>query len=103
MQGSRVAFCQKGTDAMNSKRLIRPMVASDPSVLASAFISSGWNKPESQFGQYYVEQSEGKRTTLVAFAGNEIAGYGNIIWQSDYPQNSETMELWNSGTSNFEL
>ena len=36
MQGSRVAFCQKGTDAMNSKRLIRPMVASDPSVLASA-------------------------------------------------------------------
>lgn len=70
---------------MQSNLFIRPLEITDPPMISAPFTAMGWRKPESQYHLYYQEQEEGKRVTLVAFADGEFAGYGNIIWDSNYP------------------
>jgi GNAT superfamily N-acetyltransferase len=65
---------------------IRFLEADDCSHLASAFLAIGWNKPKELFDRYLKEQHEGKRLVAVAFDDNEFAGYGTVIWQSQYPR-----------------
>lgn len=62
---------------------VRPMIAGDVEALTEAFAS--WNKPQDQYARYFAEHLRGERVTLVATVAGEIAGYGNLVWQSDYP------------------
>ncbi len=62
--------------------IIRPMQAADIERVAAAFAS--WNKPPAQYKRYWAENEAGSRVTLVALVDGEIAGYANVLWQSDY-------------------
>jgi GNAT superfamily N-acetyltransferase len=62
---------------------IRRMTADDPGSLADAFAS--WNKPESQFQDYWAENQSGQRVTLIAWEGATLMGYGNLLRRSYYP------------------
>ena len=70
---------------MKNTLSIRKIEPCDIQVISSAFTAIGWNKPESQYRRYYEEQKEQKRIVLLAFLNEEFAGYGNIVWESDYP------------------
>lgn len=61
---------------------IQHMTPQHIDALADAFAS--WNKPPDQYARYYEENLAGARITLVGFVDGEIAGYGNLLWQSDY-------------------
>jgi GNAT superfamily N-acetyltransferase len=50
--------------------------------LTAAFAS--WNKPADQYARYFAENQAGTRVTLVGFVDGALAGYGNLLWQSDY-------------------
>jgi GNAT superfamily N-acetyltransferase len=59
------------------------MRAADVGALVDAFVAS-WNKPPDQYPRYCAENLSGTRITLIAWVGNELAGYGNLLWRSDY-------------------
>lgn len=61
---------------------IRRMESTDIERLANAFAS--WNKPRDQYDRYWAENQAGSRVTLVALVDDEIAGYTNVLWRSDY-------------------
>lgn len=63
---------------------IRPLEASDPSVIAAAFAAIGWAKPREQYERYLAEQEAGQRYVWVAYAGDQFAGYVTLTWQPDY-------------------
>ena len=64
---------------------IREMIDGDVEIISNAFLKQDWNKPASQYVQYFQESLEGKRTILVADYDGEFAGYVTIVWKSDYP------------------
>lgn len=64
---------------------IRRLGPDDPAVIEDAFREQGWHKPAELYERYLYEQETGLRVTLVAEADGEFAGYGNVIWQPDYP------------------
>ena len=74
---------------MNYHVIIREMLLADPPVIAAAFHSQGWNKPESQYLQYLQEHLSGERTVLLAEVQRptffEFSGYLTIVWESGYP------------------
>ena len=58
------------------------MLESDAPLIAEAFRS--WNKTTAQYQQYFAENLEGWRLTLVAFEGEVVIGYGNLLLKSYY-------------------
>jgi GNAT superfamily N-acetyltransferase len=70
---------------MTASLVTREMLASDPPVIAAAFAAQGWDKPLEQYQRYWQEHLQGRRLVLVAERAGEFAGYGTIIWESDYP------------------
>jgi GNAT superfamily N-acetyltransferase len=70
--------------------IIRELQSQDIEPIAAAFTAIGWNKPESQFERYLIEQEQGLRMVLVAFADEVFCGYINVIWAPDYPPFRET-------------
>ncbi len=62
--------------------VVRRMTAQDVEALTEAFAS--WNKPADQYRRYFAEHCSGARVTLVAFVEDELAGYGNLVWRSEY-------------------
>ena len=62
---------------------IQPMRASDVAALIFAF-EIAWNKPPGQYERYWDENESGTRITLIAWVGDALAGYGNLLWRSDY-------------------
>lgn len=62
---------------------IRRMQLEDAVALAAAFAS--WNKPPEQYTRYWQQNVDGSRITLIAWVGDDVAGYGNLLWESDYP------------------
>ena len=64
---------------------IRLLAPEDIPIIAAAFAALGWNKPASQYERYLAEQERGERVALVAWLGDEFAGYVTIVWASDYP------------------
>ncbi len=71
--------------AMNDKIAVRDLVESDCSVIADAFAAQGWNKPASQYLDYWRDSALGKRDVLLAEYDGRFAGYTTIVWKSDYP------------------
>jgi GNAT superfamily N-acetyltransferase len=64
--------------------VIRSLEAEDISQIALAFEELGWNKPQSQYEHYLLEQELNEREVFVAFVGGEFAGYLTICWRSYY-------------------
>ena len=65
---------------------INRLTWSDPKKqISDAFKKIGWHKPESQYQRYYEEQIANKRIVFLACIKEEFAGYGNILWMSNYP------------------
>jgi GNAT superfamily N-acetyltransferase len=67
---------------MPTEFVIRRMVADDIDALARAF--AGWGKKRPQYERYFEEQRRGERVVLVARVGDEVAGYGTLVWNSGY-------------------
>jgi ribosomal protein S18 acetylase RimI-like enzyme len=61
----------------------------DISLLTSARSFLNWNTPASYFKDLLSEQDNDRRVVLVAYSGDDIAGYVTIRWQSDYPPFAE--------------
>jgi ribosomal protein S18 acetylase RimI-like enzyme len=77
---------------LQTKLLIRSLEPDDIQEIANAFQRLGWNKPESQYKRYLMEQSIGLRQVFVAFVEGEFAGYLTICWRSLYePFRSESI------------
>lgn len=62
--------------------LIRRMQKEDPRLLAKAF--ADMNKTRKQYEQYWRENEEGKRVTLIALFDGIVVGYTNVIWEPEY-------------------
>ena len=61
---------------------IREMRKDDPPAIAMAF--ADMNKCHKQYEQYWQENADGRRVTLVALLDGSVVGYTNVIWQPDY-------------------
>ena len=68
---------------------IRLLETQDIQVISAAFADVGWNKPASQYERYLAEQDRGERVVLVAYSGENFAGYVTIVWKSGYPPFAE--------------
>lgn len=66
------------------KAIIRLLENNDIPQIAKAFEQLGWNKPESQYERYLMEQSLEIRDVYVALVKGEFAGYLTICWSSHY-------------------
>ena len=63
-------------------RLLEPR---DIELLAPLFADIGWNHRVSRLKRYLKEQDRGERVVLVAYIGEDFAGYVTVKWKSDYP------------------
>jgi len=63
---------------------LRLLTEADANVIQSAFAEQGWNKPAELYLRYVQEQQQGARVTMVAEADGRFAGYGSVVWASDY-------------------
>lgn len=63
---------------------IRKLHNHDAEIIFSAFDEIGWDKPVSQYQQYFSEQESGARLVLLAFLNLKFAGYLTIVWRSNY-------------------
>jgi GNAT superfamily N-acetyltransferase len=52
--------------------------------ITEAFKTLGWNKPESQYERYLMEQTLRIRDMYIARVKGQFAGYLTICWQSSY-------------------
>lgn len=63
---------------------IRRLEERDCPRITAAFAAQGWNKPLALYEKYLEEQKAGRRIVLVVVAGEDIAGYATLCWESDY-------------------
>lgn len=68
---------------MGGSIAVRTLAAEDVAPIAAAF--AAWPKPAQLFERYLAEQAAGRRVVLVAWCGEEVCGYGNVVWESGYP------------------
>jgi ribosomal protein S18 acetylase RimI-like enzyme len=64
---------------------IRKMNANDAIIISNAFKAQGWNKPMEIYRNYFVEQKNNERVTLIAEIDDNFVGYINVKWKSSYP------------------
>jgi GNAT superfamily N-acetyltransferase len=64
---------------------VRLLADPDPEPISAAFDAVDWPKPVAQLRRYLAEQTEGRRLTFVAVRQGRIAGYVNLLWESEYP------------------
>jgi GNAT superfamily N-acetyltransferase len=62
---------------------VQRMCAADVPALMDAFVVA-WHKPLDQYPRYWAENESGTRITLIAWVDGQLAGYGNLLWRSDY-------------------
>lgn len=63
---------------------IRLLEEGDAPIIARAFQSMGWNKPESLYRGYFHEQVAATRTCFVASIDSQFAGYVTLNWRPTY-------------------
>jgi GNAT superfamily N-acetyltransferase len=61
------------------------MTDKDCAIIAGAFEAQGWDKPVSQYRDYFRESRAGARVVLVAGWEGQFAGYVTVVWESGYP------------------
>lgn len=64
-----------------NKLTTRLLEEDDSRVIANAFKDQGWNKPESQYIEYYKQQQAGERRVIVAEYDGQFAGYLTIVYE----------------------
>ena len=64
---------------------IHPLHVVDCAVIAQAYSDLGGEKLLEQTMRYLEEQQAGKRAVLVAWLGQDFAGYLTILWESAHP------------------
>jgi len=64
--------------------VIRLLEANDIPQIVKAFQELGWNKPESLYERYLIDQAHEERDVYVVFVDEEFAGYLTICWKSPY-------------------
>jgi ribosomal protein S18 acetylase RimI-like enzyme len=64
---------------------IRKMDKNDAIIISNAFKAQGWNKPMEIYRNYFAEQKNNERVTLIAEIDDKFVGYINIKWKSSYP------------------
>ena len=69
---------------MTDELTIREITSKDPPTIAKAFRAQGWNKTQDLYEKHHLQQSEGRRTVLIAETNGEFVGYLTIVWESDY-------------------
>ena len=74
---------------MDEKISIRNLKEKDCQIISDAFQEQGWNKPLEQYLRYFGQQKAGTRQILIAFYGEEFAGYLTIVPKSSYPPFAE--------------
>jgi ribosomal protein S18 acetylase RimI-like enzyme len=52
--------------------------------ITEAFENTVWHGQEHLYERFLAEQKMGKRTVLIAYAGDVFAGYVTILWRSNY-------------------
>lgn len=57
---------------------VRSLNEDDPPIIAAAFESMGWTKPEAQYRRYLDEEAVGTRICLVATVNGQFAGYVTV-------------------------
>lgn len=67
---------------METVQIVR-MRAGDVDAVYEAFTS--WKKARKQFENYFAENLDGSRTTLLAYLDGKVVGYGNLLKKSYYP------------------
>ncbi|HWO55011.1 GNAT family N-acetyltransferase [Paenibacillus sp. FSL M7-1455] len=70
------------SDVITIKPLTDP---SEAAMLNQEFTRYGWYRQGDYFERCLQENREGKRVTLMAFCGEELAGCCHLIYQSKYP------------------
>ena len=61
------------------------MKSADVDEIVAAFAALGWpGKDREQYQRYHEEQAAGDRVVVVARHGADFAGYGTVMWDSDY-------------------
>jgi GNAT superfamily N-acetyltransferase len=73
-----------GEKVKKDNLVIRLLEASDIPQMANSFKELGWNKPESQYERYLIDQAFDERHVYVAFVEENFAGYLTICWESTY-------------------
>ena len=68
----------------NEELSIRPATSGDLSPMVAAFEEADWARPREQLERYLAEQTAGLRVFVAAHAGDDVAGYGTLVWDSDY-------------------
>jgi len=63
---------------------VRPLDAADVEALVRAFCVPGWNKSPDQYERYLVQHEAGEIECVVAWVGDELAGYLKVVWEPDY-------------------
>jgi GNAT superfamily N-acetyltransferase len=69
-----------GGRAVEKPFIIRKIIDGDVERILKSFY---WQQRE-QWLQYFEENQRGARVTLIAVQDDRIAGYTNLVWQSDY-------------------
>ena len=64
--------------------VLRNIKRSDALLISEAFRRQGWDKPASQYEQYFTNQESGERDVIVAELEGVFAGYLTIRWRSEY-------------------
>ncbi|NIK75686.1 GNAT superfamily N-acetyltransferase [Paenibacillus castaneae] len=70
---------------MNSHIQIRRMISEDVTTVYQALQDHDISKPETYIKQCWEQNKSGERITLVAFYGNEFAGWLHLLSKSYYP------------------
>lgn len=69
----------------NAYLTLRKIEESDCKIISQAFSDQGWNKPESQYRNYFELQKGGLRDIIIAEYKGDFAGYLTILWEPHYP------------------
>lgn len=64
--------------------VLRKIKQGDCSIISDAFKNQNWDKPISQYQEYFKFQENRERDVIIATWDNQFAGYLTIKWQSDY-------------------
>ncbi len=63
---------------------IRALAAGDLERIAATDGGPAWNASLALWQGYLADAAEGRRIVLLAFQGQEVVGYGTLVWQPGY-------------------
>lgn len=71
--------------AMKNGFTIRGLEAGDLTRIAAIEGGPAWNADAGLWQRYLADVAQGSRIVLLASEGDDVVGYGTLLWTSDYP------------------